>query len=111
MNSSGLDAEFDRRMKTALLDVLIQAGLIAAMVVLCYQVFAPFLHLTVWAIISAEGCSVNGRPRYVSPATKSGVGCHVCAVASPTSVLQLSSVKGRLAFSGRSRNHLRFLSV
>jgi len=53
MNSSGLDAEFDRRMKTALLDVLIQAGLIAAMVVLCYQVFAPFLHLTVWAIILA----------------------------------------------------------
>jgi len=54
MNSSGrIDAEFERRMKTALLDVLIQAGLIAAMVVLCYQVFAPFLHLTVWAIILA----------------------------------------------------------
>ena len=50
MNSSGrLDAEFERRLKTALLDVLIQAGLIAAMVVLCYQVFSPFLHLTVWA--------------------------------------------------------------
>jgi predicted PurR-regulated permease PerM len=54
MNSSGrFDAEFERRLKTALLDVLIQAGLIAAMVVLCYQVFSPFLHLTVWAIILA----------------------------------------------------------
>jgi predicted PurR-regulated permease PerM len=54
MNSSGRsDAEFERRLKTALLDVLIQAGLIAAMVVLCYQVFSPFLHLTVWAIILA----------------------------------------------------------
>ena len=53
MNSSGYDAEFERRMKTALLDVLIQAGLIAAMVVLCYQVFAPFLQLTVWAMILA----------------------------------------------------------
>src|SRR6185436_20464124 len=28
-------------------------GLIAAMVVLCYQVFSPFLQLTVWAIILA----------------------------------------------------------
>jgi predicted PurR-regulated permease PerM len=40
-------------MMSGLLDVLIRAGLIAAMVVLCYQVFAPFLHLTVWAIILA----------------------------------------------------------
>ena len=46
------DAEIER-MKAALLDVLIRAGLIAAMVVLCYQVFSPFLHLTVWAIILA----------------------------------------------------------
>lgn len=54
MNGSGrFDAEFERRMKMALLDVLIRAGLIAAMVVLCYQVFSPFLHLTVWAIILA----------------------------------------------------------
>ena len=54
MNSfGGSDAEFERRMRTALLDVLIRAGLIAAMVVLCYQVFSPFLHLTVWAIILA----------------------------------------------------------
>jgi predicted PurR-regulated permease PerM len=54
MNSSGkIEAGFERRMETVLLDVLIRAGLIAAMVVLCYQVFAPFLHLTVWAIILA----------------------------------------------------------
>ena len=54
MTSSGrFDAEFEGRMKTALLDVLIRAGLIAAMAVLCYQVFSPFLHLTVWAIILA----------------------------------------------------------
>jgi predicted PurR-regulated permease PerM len=54
MNSSGrIDAELERRMQTVLLDVLIRAGLIAAMVALCYQVFSPFLHLTVWAIILA----------------------------------------------------------
>jgi predicted PurR-regulated permease PerM len=54
MNSPGrLDAEFEQRVKTALLDVLIRAGLIAAMVMLCYQVVSPFLQLTVWAIILA----------------------------------------------------------
>ena len=47
------DPEPGQRLRSALLEVLIRAGLIAALVVLCYQVFAPFLHLTVWAIILA----------------------------------------------------------
>ena len=47
------DQEFERRMRSALLDVLIRAGLIGAMVVLCYRVFSPFLHLTVWAVVLA----------------------------------------------------------
>ena len=38
---------------TQLLDVLIRAGLILALVLLCYQVFAPFLVLMVWAAILA----------------------------------------------------------
>ena len=45
--------ESERRMKSALMDVLIRAGLVGVMVVLCYQVFAPFLHLTIWAVILA----------------------------------------------------------
>jgi predicted PurR-regulated permease PerM len=36
-----------------LLDVLIQAGLIGALVVLCYQIFSPFLTLMLWALILA----------------------------------------------------------
>jgi predicted PurR-regulated permease PerM len=36
-----------------LLDVLIRAALLFGMAVLCYRVFAPFLTLTVWAIILA----------------------------------------------------------
>ena len=36
-----------------LLDVLIRAGLIAVLAVLCYTVFAPFLTLMVWAVILA----------------------------------------------------------
>src|SRR6185503_3434123 len=50
---NGSAPQLDQRLKSALLEVLIQAGLIAAMVVLCYQVFSPFLQLTVWAIILA----------------------------------------------------------
>ena len=47
------DAEFEGRLASRLLDVLIRAGLILAMVLLCYQVFAPFLTLMVWALILA----------------------------------------------------------
>lgn len=54
MNVPGTSGqEFEGNMRSALLDALIRAGLIAAMVVLCYRVFSPFLHLTVWAIILA----------------------------------------------------------
>jgi predicted PurR-regulated permease PerM len=47
------DTEFEQRIASRLLDVLIRAGLILAMAALCYQVFAPFLHLMVWALILA----------------------------------------------------------
>ena len=36
-----------------LLDVLIRAGIILAMAVACYQIFAPFLSLMAWAVILA----------------------------------------------------------
>jgi predicted PurR-regulated permease PerM len=45
------DIEIDKRVSTRLLDVMIRAGLIAALTALCYKVFAPFLTLMVWAII------------------------------------------------------------
>lgn len=47
------DNEPGQDLASRLLDVLIRAGLIAAMVVLCYQVFSPFLTLMVWALILA----------------------------------------------------------
>ena len=34
-----------------LLDVLIRAGLVAALVTLCYRVFHPFLNLLLWSMI------------------------------------------------------------
>ena len=41
------------RFETRLLDVLIRAGMLLVLVVLCYQVLAPFLPLTAWAVILA----------------------------------------------------------
>ena len=48
-----LDGESERRDTSELLDVLVRAGLILALAALCYQVFAPFLTLMVWAVILA----------------------------------------------------------
>jgi len=46
------EAELERG-SSSLLEVFIRAGLIFALAVLCYQVFAPFLTLMVWAVILA----------------------------------------------------------
>ena len=47
------DRELEKRLASRLLDVLIRAGLIVGVAILCYRVFAPFLTLTVWAVILA----------------------------------------------------------
>jgi len=47
------DQDLEQRLASPLLDVLIRAGLILAMAMLCYRVFAPFLTLMVWALILA----------------------------------------------------------
>src|SRR5262245_35177512 len=47
------DPDFDRRAPSSLPDLLIRAGLIGALAVLCYRVFSPFLTLTVASIILA----------------------------------------------------------
>ena len=36
-----------------LLDVLIRAGLVAILAVVCYQIFFPFLNLLLWSMILA----------------------------------------------------------
>lgn len=48
-----LDPALEQRIATRLMDVLIRAGLLLAMTLLCYRVFAPFLPLTIWALILA----------------------------------------------------------
>ena len=47
------DIELERRIASRLLDVLIRAGLILALAILCYRIFSPFLTLMVWALILA----------------------------------------------------------
>ena len=47
------DKELEDRLASRLLDVLIRAGMIFAMITLCYQIFSPFLSLMLWAVILA----------------------------------------------------------
>ena len=53
MKTDPSDPETEKRLARLLLDVLIRAGLVLALVMLCYRVFAPFLVLMVWALILA----------------------------------------------------------
>jgi predicted PurR-regulated permease PerM len=63
-----LDEEVGQRSAAGLLDVLIRAGLILGLALLCYRVFSPFLVLMVWAVILA----VTLYPLQVRLASKLG---------------------------------------
>jgi predicted PurR-regulated permease PerM len=45
--------ELEKRLYSKLLDTLIKAGLILALVMTCYSIFSPFLNLMLWALILA----------------------------------------------------------
>lgn len=47
------DHQLEKRLSDGLLDVLIRAGLVLALVLLCYRIFSPFLGLMMWALILA----------------------------------------------------------
>ena len=47
------DRELEKRLADRLLDVLIRAGLVLALVLLCYKIFAPFMAMMAWALILA----------------------------------------------------------
>lgn len=90
------EPEFEKRMASVFLDVLIRAGLILAMVVLCYQVFSPFLTLMAWALILA----VTLYPLHQALAARMGgqeglaaallVLLGIVLIAGPTAVLLMS---------------------
>lgn len=45
--------DLEKRLSARLLDVFIRTGLVLAMTMLCYRIFAPFLPLMLWALILA----------------------------------------------------------
>jgi predicted PurR-regulated permease PerM len=45
--------DLEQRLSRRLLDVFIRAGLVFALAMLCYRIFAPFLSLMAWALILA----------------------------------------------------------
>jgi predicted PurR-regulated permease PerM len=47
------DLDLEKRLSGRLLDIFIRAGLIFALAVLCYDIFAPFISLMAWALILA----------------------------------------------------------
>ena len=47
------DRVLETRLSRRLLDVLIRAGLVFTLVVLCYKIFSPFVGLMAWAVILA----------------------------------------------------------
>ena len=47
------DPDLEMRLSRKLLDVLIRAGLVLALAVLCYWIFSPFIALMAWALILA----------------------------------------------------------
>src|SRR5262245_58792652 len=53
MNNPSPSDDLEKRLASRLLDVLLRAALIGILAVFCYQVFAPFLTLLVWAFILA----------------------------------------------------------
>ena len=62
------NTELEQRLASRLLDVLIRAALILALVALCFQIFSPFLTLMVWALILA----ITLYPMHQSLAAKMG---------------------------------------
>lgn len=90
------DTALEQRLASRLLDVLIRAGLILAMVMLSLQVLSPFLTLMVWALILA----ISLYPLHQSIATRMGgrqglassvlVLLGILLIVAPTSVLMSS---------------------
>ena len=98
-----IEPDLERRLSRRLMDVLIRAGLVVALVMLCYQIFSPFVALMAWALILAVALypaqqklarGMGGR-QGVAATTLVLVG--IVLIVLPTTVLMLSlgdSVRG-----------------
>jgi len=87
--------DLEKRLSTGLMDVLIRAALVLALVVVCYGIFSPFVSLMAWALILA----VTLHPAHQGLARRLGgreglaatllVLAGTVLVVAPTSVLML----------------------
>jgi predicted PurR-regulated permease PerM len=68
MKADVSDPATEKRLARLLLDVLIRAGLVLALAMLCYRVFSPFLVLMVWALVLA----ITLYPLHQALATRMG---------------------------------------
>ena len=112
MNASSTpDPDLEKRLSGRLLDVLIRAGLVFAMAVLCYQIFAPFLALMAWALILA----VTLYPAHQKLARRMGgkqglaatmlVLAGIVLIGVPTAVLMFELGDSVHRFAGSVRDH------
>jgi predicted PurR-regulated permease PerM len=90
------DRDFEQRLASRMLDVLIRAGLILAMVLLCYRIFAPFMTLMAWSVILAVtlyplqkflGARMGGRQGWAATVI---VVLSLVLIVAPTAVLTSS---------------------
>jgi predicted PurR-regulated permease PerM len=104
-------ADADPRGSSRLLDVLIRAGLIGALAVLCYQVFSPFLTLMAWSIILAVTLyplhqwlarRIGGKPGLASTILVLG---GVLVIIIPTAVLLNSLADSVRTFIGAAQHN------
>src|SRR5687768_6709265 len=105
------DLAFERRQSGRLLDVLIRAGLVFALAVLCYQIFAPFIAMMAWALILA----VTLYPAHQRLARRMGgrqglaattmVLAGLVLIGLPTALLMIEMGESVHAFVGKVRDH------
>ena len=97
------DPDLERRLSRRLMDVFIRAGLVVALVMLCYQIFSPFVALMAWALIlavalyPAQQKLARGMGGRQGLAATSLVLVGIVLIVLPTTVLMLSlgdSVRG-----------------
>ena len=84
-------------LSSRLLDVLIRAGMILVIVLLCYRIFSPFLTLMVWALILAVAIYPLHRSRFDGSAA-TGVWLAVSGLAAVAFAVALGAAMRR---SGR----------
>jgi predicted PurR-regulated permease PerM len=105
------DLELETRLSRKLLDVLIRAGLVAVLAMLCYRIFSPFISLMAWALILA----VTIYPAHQALARRTGGRQGISAtllvlggivlIVAPTAVLLVALGDSVHHFVGSVRDH------